>query len=416
MHSIFSEPNIPVLIEEKLRDEPNGLHVLSSLKGISIFKYKGVLYEVVKNLNSGSFGRVDLLIDIMDKDKKKYVLKTMKVAAPSPSYKNLLKTASESDLLKKEEEEIKSPQSEPMPRKVNQFNFTPEEIERKAHCELKVLQHLERTSMQEVVQMEKIENDHREYIHFYILMDYCGTPLSDIIQDKESRKKYSLSEVDYLDIAITLCEDLQKLHQPEKNYPGNFHGDLKPSNILVLKQPNGQFRAYLVDFGNTSKIEQREVVTSSETVWKVKGTDTIINDENMAQYLNGEFELIEETSQICEVRLQAEFPRAGTKGYAEAKYASRSTQASEIYELGVTLAELFAFGKVEIDDYYNQPKFVFYKQSPAPEEKAIYDLVEEMVSDETKRPSLTKVIATLRQQKAELLALSVSNQTSKLDL
>ncbi|WP_419420821.1 protein kinase domain-containing protein [Legionella sp. D16C41] len=388
-------------IAEKLANKKDGLHELEEPKR-TIFKNGDNYYVVVRNLSSGSFGKIDLLEDYV---KKQFVLKTMEVTTADSSHKKTLKSLSESDVFKKiKTETLEGSRSAPISRKVNTFQFTSKEIREKAERELKALQHLNRTPMGKIIIEENLSANH-ELMHFYILMDYCGTPVFDIIKDKQKREEYTLEN--YLDIAISLSEDLQALHQPSKYSLGYYHGDLQPKNILISELADSHLKASLVDFGNAAQIVQQEVVTST-AIWKDNKTGKILDEENYEEFFNPQYELVSETKKTVSLKLQAEHPRAGTPGYCDPNYVARSTAASEIYELGINLAELFDFGQVETSEEHNIPIFKLNDRTPTNEEKDIYDLIISMISeDETKRPDLSVVIGTLNQHKGNLQSVNI---------
>ncbi|STX52925.1 Protein kinase domain [Legionella busanensis] len=420
--------------EEYLSEKPDGLYAFyTPPDNKTYFKYDGVCYEVKNKLGKGSYGDIYLL---KNKDDEK-ALKIMKGPASTSNLAdgvnkassensislqekkgNINKASSENDLFIPEKKEIpRASRSAPTRRKHgDRFDFQPNEVKEKAQHELIGLQILNHTSMKDIVQMERKDENGETYTYFYILMDYCGIPLSEII-DPENKNQYTFQ--DYLDIAISTAEELEKLHQGlqfdrdgenfQESNPivdsGYYHGDLNPKNILVLKQPNGQYKGNLVDFGNMAKIALMEVDIHEKYVWKdMKGK--IITKEEAALL---PYDSYEESVKKREKVIQGIKARAGgTPGYFDPQQSARSTKSSEVYELGVNYALLFNYGRIE---YSEGPPVFKLDENYQPfslQDEEIYNLVKKMVSKNVEeRPKLLlKVIEELKTQRNKLLNIS----------
>ncbi|WP_131781958.1 hypothetical protein [Legionella gresilensis] len=445
--------------EEYLSEKPDGLYEFHSPPdNKTYFKYDGVCYEVKNKLGKGSYGDIYLL---KHKDGEK-VLKIMKGPASTSNLADSVnkassensiflqekkekvnKASSENDLFISEKKEIpRASRSAPTRRRHgDRFDFQPTEVKEKAQHELIGLQILNHTSMKDIVQMERKDDNGEIYTYFYILMDYCGIPLSKII-DSENKDQYTFQ--DYLDIAISTAEELQKLHQglqfdrDGENLQGSnpivdsgyYHGDLNPKNILVLEQPNGQYKGNLVDFGNMAKIALMEVEVKipEKYIWKnMKGEIISKEEADLSPY-----DSYEEPVKIKKTVIQGIKARAGgTPGYFDPQHSARSTASSEVYELGVNYALLFNYGRID----YSEGPPIFrlderYKPF-SPQDEEIYKLVKEMVSAEVERkpefveerselvkerPKLLKVIEKLKTQRNKLLNVSPNVENASLDL
>lgn len=202
-------------------------------------------YEVTKVLGRGGFGITYLAQE------------TVPVDGIPQTHKYTIKEFCLSDICQREEDGSLSV----TPDRIEELNEAKEEFRKEA-------EHLRELSHNGIVPVSEVFEQNGTV--YYVMQYLGGTTLSTYIKENGA-----LDENQALDITCKVATALCYLHQRMMT-----HLDVKPENIMLMKEPDGSIRPVLIDFGLSCHYGKNGKITS-----KVVAVGTSKGYSPMEQYV-----------------------------------------------------------------------------------------------------------------------------------